>query len=137
MILYLPSTACARTSLLAEAFNGRNPDRTYAVDASKKIHAVLELFRIMLIVKKASEALEEVGIYAKGRRARQVSQTLLEEADLVVAMTPRHVAELRRLFGDASHKIYTLPEYAKGAPSEEDISDPGTKAVRTCYIIAS
>lgn len=76
------------------------------------------------IAPNAVAALEEVGVYAGEHRARQVNEPMVEEADLVLAMTPKHVAALRRLSGDSSHKIYTLPEYAKGAPSGEGISDP-------------
>ena len=69
-------------------------------------------------------ALEEVGIYAETHHARQVSEEMLEEADLVLTMGPRHVAALRGRFGDLRGKIYTLPEYATGASGEEGIPDP-------------
>jgi protein-tyrosine-phosphatase len=75
------------------------------------------------IAPNASAALEETGIYTEGHSARQVSAQMLEEADLVLAMSPRHVTELRRVFGD-SFAVSTLPEYASGASSEEGISDP-------------
>jgi protein-tyrosine phosphatase len=87
------------------------------------------------IAPKAVAALEEVGVYPGEHRAKQVIKPMLEGADLVLAMTPKHVATLRRLSGDSSHKIYSLPEYAKGAPSEEGISDPyglTMSAFRTC-----
>ena len=76
------------------------------------------------ITPNARAALEEVGIYAKEHRARQVSEAMLGEADLVLVMGPRHVATLRRRFGGLSERIYTLPEYALGAPPEEGIPDP-------------
>ncbi len=70
-------------------------------------------------------ALEEVGIYPPDHRARQVSEVMLEEANLVLAMSPRHVATLNRNFKNLSDKkLYTLPEYASGVPSEEGIPDP-------------
>ena len=49
---------------------------------------------------------------------------MLKEADLVLAMSPRHVAVLRRRFGGLSDRVYTLPEYAVDAPGEEGIPDP-------------
>src|SRR5919107_985349 len=76
------------------------------------------------ITPNARAALEEVGIYAGEHRARQVGEAMLGEADLVLGMGPRHVATLRRRFGDHSERVYTLPEYALGAPSEEGIPDP-------------
>ena len=87
------------------------------------------------IAPKAVAALEEVGVYPGHHRAKQVIKPMLEGVDLVLTMTPKHVATLRRLSGDSSHKTYTLPEYAKGAPSEEGISDPyglTMDAFRTC-----
>lgn len=75
------------------------------------------------IAPNAGMALEEVGIYSEGHSARQVSAKMLEEADLVLAMSPRHVAELRRVFGD-SFRVRTLPEYVSNTPTEEGISDP-------------
>lgn len=70
-------------------------------------------------------ALEEVGIYPRGRHhARQVGEAMLREADLILAMSPRQVAALRRRFGVLPDRVYTLPEYALGAPPEEGIPDP-------------
>jgi len=70
-------------------------------------------------------ALEEVGIYPRGRHhARQVGEAMLREADLVLAMSPRQVAALRRRYGAPLDRVYALPEYALGAPPEEGIPDP-------------
>ena len=70
-------------------------------------------------------ALEEVGIYLRGRhRARQVGEAMLREADLVLAMSPQQVAALEQRFGAPPGRVYALPEYALGAPPEEGIPDP-------------
>ena len=76
------------------------------------------------IAPHAREALEEVGVYADGHRARQVEATMLEEADLVLAMTPRHVETLRRISAVPPEKIRTLIGYARGTPDLEGIPDP-------------
>ena len=49
---------------------------------------------------------------------------MMREADLVLAMSPRQVATLRRRLGVPPGRVYTLPEYALGAPPEEGIPDP-------------
>jgi protein-tyrosine-phosphatase len=72
----------------------------------------------------ARAALEEVGIYARGHRGRQVSDSMLGEADLILAMSARQVEALRRRFGNLPGEVYTLPEYALGASPEEGIPDP-------------
>jgi len=76
------------------------------------------------IAPNARIALEEVGIYAQTHHARQVSEKMLKEADLVLTMEPRHVATLRSHFGDLAGKLYTLREYVTGAPDQEGIPDP-------------
>ena len=72
----------------------------------------------------AEAVLEEVGIYPHEHRARQVDAAMLEGADLVLAMTPRHAATLRRASAEASGRIHTLLGYAHDAPEVEGISDP-------------
>ena len=76
------------------------------------------------IAPHAVAVLEEAGVYTNGHRARQVNETMLEEADLVLAMTPRHVAKLSRLSTTSLAKIHTLPGYANGAPDWEGVPDP-------------
>ncbi len=80
-------------------------------------------------------ALEEVGIYPEDHCARQVDEAMLIESDLVLAMSPQHVAALRRNYENLAYKIYTLPEYATGISNDEMISDPyghAMSAYRTC-----
>ena len=73
----------------------------------------------------ARAALEEVGVYPGEHRARQVSEAMLGEADLLVlAMSPRQVATLQRRFRASPDRVYVLPEYALGAAPEEGIPDP-------------
>src|SRR5919202_3336982 len=57
----------------------------------------------------ARAVLEEVGIYAEGHRARQVSEEMLKEADLVLTMGPRHSAALHKHFGHLPGRVYALP----------------------------
>lgn len=70
----------------------------------------------------AIAVLEEIGFDPEPHLARQVSQEMVEEADLVLAMGPSHAAALRRLEGEPSRKVHALPEYAIGVTGE--LSDP-------------
>ncbi len=72
----------------------------------------------------AVAALGEVGIYPEIHRARQVDEAMLKESELVLAMSPRHVVALGRLYENPSGKIYTLREYATGKLDREGIPDP-------------
>lgn len=74
------------------------------------------------ITPHAAAVLEEVGVYPGRHRARQVDAAMLEEADLVLAMTPQQASALRRI--SAGARIHTLLGYAYAAPETEGISDP-------------
>jgi protein-tyrosine phosphatase len=77
------------------------------------------------ITPQARAALEEAGVYVDGHRARQVDGAMLEGADMVLAMTPRHVEKLLGLSAASAGKIHTLPDYV-GASARvgEGIPDP-------------
>ncbi|CAA9293112.1 MAG: hypothetical protein AVDCRST_MAG93-4051, partial [uncultured Chloroflexia bacterium] len=72
----------------------------------------------------ALAVLEEVGVYAGEHRARQADEPMLEETDLVLAMTPKHVAALQRFSAGSPEKVRTLLGYAHNTPDLEGISDP-------------
>ena len=106
----------AEAILDARAQDGRLPLRT----ASAGVAALAG----EEMAPNSRAALEEVGIYSGGHRARQVGEAMLGEADLVLAMSPRQVAVLLQRFGAPPDRVYALPEYALGAPPEEGITDP-------------
>jgi protein-tyrosine phosphatase len=76
------------------------------------------------IAPYARAALEEVGVFVGGYRARQVDKAMVEEADLVLAMTPKHAGILRRLSGPSSVRVQTLLGYVSGVLDTEGIPDP-------------
>lgn len=82
----------------------------------------------------AIRALEEAGIPPEDHRAKQIDVKMLSEADLVLTMSPAHVAEISRIQASTNHNIHTLPGYASSAYDVE-ISDPygqGITAYRAC-----
>lgn len=54
--------------------------------------------------------------------SRQIEESILAQADLVLTMTTAHKETLNRLFPKYSDKIYTLGKYAWG--EDRDIADP-------------
>jgi protein-tyrosine phosphatase len=121
-VLFVCTANVCRSPMAAAMFNALAEDRGLPWRAESAGVAALEGEPT---AENALEALREVGIYPEAHRARQVSAAMFEEADLVLAMSPRHVAALRKNLGDLSaNKLYTLVEYASGAPSEEGIPDP-------------
>jgi protein-tyrosine phosphatase len=114
-------TANICCSPMAEAiFNALAEDRGLGFRAES---AGVRALKGEPMAPNASAALEEVGIYAEDHRARQVSAKMLEGDLLVLAMEPRHVAELRRVFGD-SFEVYTLLRYVNNGSGEEGVADP-------------
>jgi protein-tyrosine-phosphatase len=70
------------------------------------------------------------GIDLEAHRARPLTPELAAQADLILAMGPGHVAELRRL--GAGERAITLGDFVAGAPGAgEAVQDPygGTEAV--------
>jgi protein-tyrosine phosphatase len=108
-----------RSPMAAAIFNALSEDRNLPFRAESAGTASLEGEPM---APNAVAALEEVGIYPEAHRARQLSAETLEEAELVLAMSPRHVATLRRLRENSFAQIHILPEYASGVM--EGIPDP-------------
>ena len=121
-VLFVCTAGVCRSPMAAAIFDALAEDMGLSFRAESAGVAALEGNPM---APNALVALEEVGIYPQDHRARQVSGPMLEEADLVLAMSPRHVATLNRNFLNLSdNKLYTLPEYASGVPGEEGIPDP-------------
>lgn len=69
-------------------------------------------------------SLGEVGFHAGGHRARKVRSRMVEEVDLVLAMTPRQREQVARLSGGAAEgKLYTLTGYL-GEGESSEVPDP-------------
>lgn len=82
-----------------------------------------------LMDPKASAALDEIGIYTGGHQSRQIDREMLEDADLVFVMSPRHMEELRQRFGCLRDKVHLLTAYATGNPGADGIPDPHGQAM--------
>jgi protein-tyrosine phosphatase len=121
-ILFVCTAGVCRSPMAAAIFDALAEDRELPFRAQSAGAAALEGNPV---APNALLALEEAGIYPQEHRARQVSGAMLEEAELVLAMSPRHVAALHHDFRNLSdNKLYTLPEYATGVPGTEGIPDP-------------
>lgn len=72
----------------------------------------------MPMTEEARQALEKLGYSPGNHRSRQVSQSDMNKADEVYALTMSHLTSLRRLFPGAAWKIQTLD------PTGGDVEDP-------------
>lgn len=66
-------------------------------------------------------AMAERGINLTGHRSRRLTPQMVEEADLILGMTPQHVEAMRQAFPEARDRIYLLAEMAG---ESHGIADP-------------
>lgn len=82
----------------------------------------------------AVAALAERGLDLSAHRAQMVSQELVEQADLILAMSPGHVEALRQAFPSASGRVYLLSEMVGGT---HGIADPYGRSIDEYRLTAS
>ena len=68
----------------------------------------------------ARQLLAEHGVDGSAHRARQLTDAMLRDADLVLAMERDHVASMMRMAPEASGKVMLLDRWGQG----RDIDDP-------------
>jgi len=69
---------------------------------------------------EAIEVMKDHGIDISSHRARQITDEMVDEADLVLAMTSRHRELLKVTFPNAESKIFTLKEFAGTGTNIDD-----------------
>ncbi|HEX2896592.1 MAG TPA: low molecular weight protein arginine phosphatase [candidate division Zixibacteria bacterium] len=57
-------------------------------------------------------------------RSQPLTEALIEESDLILAMTPSHLRELIRLNPGAQHKYFLLKNFPDPNPEGEGVDDP-------------
>lgn len=68
-------------------------------------------------------AVRELGVDLSAHRSKAVTAELMNEADLVLAMTNSHKQQLLRFMPQAAGKVFTLAEYTT-EDKNKNISDP-------------
>ena len=124
-VLFVCTANVCRSPMAQELFNALAHDGALPFRAESAGTAALE-GRPM--AQNALAALKEAGIYPEETHStRRVSASMIEGAELVLAMTPQHAATLRRIGGDPPggppRGIHVLPEYASGVAGG-GIADP-------------
>jgi len=66
-------------------------------------------------------AMAERGIDLTGHRSRRLTPQMVEEADLILGMTPQHVEAMQQAFPEARERIHLLAEMAG---ESHGIADP-------------
>jgi protein-tyrosine-phosphatase len=84
--------------------------------------------------REAVEVMRTAGIDISQHRSRSVSETMLQDADLVLTMTRKHRNQLQDIYPHHQHKIYTLAEFS-GEPQEE-IPDPYGQSIEVYQLVS-
>ena len=85
---------------------------------------------------RAVKVAEEFGIFLGKHRAQELSDEMVEQADVIFAMDYENEAQLLARYPQASPKVFMLGSYAENSGRQIEIPDPyrGDEAeVRDCY----
>ncbi len=74
----------------------------------------------MPAAENAILAMQEIGIDISAHRSRQLTESMVREADLILTMTDGHRAFMHTLFPFAKDKTFSLCAYAGQAGEVED-----------------
>ncbi|QBG49092.1 low molecular weight protein arginine phosphatase [Verrucomicrobia bacterium S94] len=69
------------------------------------------------------KALAEIGIDISGHRSQPLTPVLVEEADLIVAMSAGHAAHIRDRFPEVGNKVFLINAFGT-SKVPADVSDP-------------
>ncbi|MCK9443989.1 MAG: low molecular weight protein arginine phosphatase [Tissierellaceae bacterium] len=72
--------------------------------------------------KNSIKAMENIGLDISGHKSRQIDETLIKEADLILTMGSSHRDSLLSFYPDSQGKTFTLINLAYGV--EKDVADP-------------
>lgn len=67
-------------------------------------------------------AAAEIGLDLTGHRSQPLTPTLVERADIILAMTPGHVEHVEAMGGGS--KVELITSFGKGEASDEAVPDP-------------
>jgi protein-tyrosine-phosphatase len=77
----------------------------------------------------ANEASKIWGADLSHHRSQQLSRSLIEESDLILAMTPQHASEIVRLAPEARAKTYLFKNFPFESLHGEPVEDPVGQAL--------
>ena len=115
----------------------RSPMAEAILKSKTEKHTVSSAGLSVLLPAPAAEnavlVMGERGIDISEHRARQLTESAVQEADLILTMTEGHRKLLVTLFPSAEEKTHTLAEYGG---TTEDVPDPFGGSMETYRICA-
>lgn len=112
-------------SLMAEALASKILHRLNMAGKFKVASAGLAAFPGAPASSGARSVLSREGVDVSEHQAKQLTEEMLHNADLILTMTAAQKQHLRDLFPEAAEKIFILKEFAdQSQDTEYDIPDP-------------
>jgi protein-tyrosine phosphatase len=118
-VLFVCTANLCRSPMAATLFNDLAEERGLPFVAES---AGTEARKGYEMAPYAREVLDMIGARTEKHESRRITKQLLDEADLVLVMGPRHAREVGRILG-ASEKVWLLGEYV-GETTGEEVPDP-------------
>lgn len=78
--------------------------------------------------RTAIEVMDEIGVNIRKHFSRELTNELIDEATIIMAMTSAHAAELKQRFPKARDRVHLLGSFNKNA-KEKEISDPVASSI--------
>jgi protein-tyrosine-phosphatase len=75
------------------------------------------------------QVLEEIGLDLRSHQSKQLTESLIDRADLILTMTMDHKNAIVGHYGQASEKTYTVVEFAEKDDETMDVEDPYGRSV--------
>lgn len=122
MNILLVCTGNTCRSAMAEGILNKIISDNKDTDKFDVLSAGISVFSPTSASKNAILALNEMGIDISNHTSKQLTDDMINDADLILTMTNSHKVIIQNVCDDISEKIFTLNGYAYGA--DKDVSDP-------------
>ena len=122
MNILLVCTGNTCRSAMAEGILNKIIADNKDTDKFDVLSAGISVFSPTSASKNAILALNEMGIDISNHTSKQLTDDMINDADIILTMTNSHKQIIENVCDDIECEIYTLMGYAYGA--DKDVSDP-------------
>lgn len=105
--------------LLGDALTRRQKENDYLLDS-----AGLAALSGVNASEQAQAALHEMGLDLSYHKAKQVTDEMLQDADLILTMTASHKKVILEVMPSMKGKVFTLKEWVGNEMEDLDVLDP-------------
>lgn len=130
-VLFVCTGNTCRSPIAEGIFKNMLKDR----DDVRVVSAGTMTFGGMPAAKESIDILQEENIDISGHCSHQLSEQLIDQADIILAMADSHKRQILSIAPDAGHKTFLLKKFDDDAGNNSNIPDPigmGKEVYRNC-----